>query len=203
MKNKKLHVASLSSLLVLFLTSCDVQGAADNISGSVEDTIQNVLPNLYVALAQLGAFLVMVFIFFRFCYKPIKERLHQRALHEKEQIDEAREKNLEAERNREVSEMNVKDSRQKADQIISDANKTAEKSAQEIIDKANERAEQIRIQGEKDAEEKKKEVERKAHDEIVSTAIAASKEILGRELTKEDNDKVIDDFIGKMKDKKE
>lgn len=203
MKNKKLHVASLSSLLVLLLTSCDIQGAADNISGSVEDTVQNVLPNLYVALAQLGAFLVMVLIFFFFCYKPIKKRLRLRAEHVKEQVDEAGEKNREAERNREVSEMNIKDSHQKADQIISDANKTAEKSAQEIIDKANERAEQIRIQGEKDAEEKKKEVERKAHDEIVTTALAASKEILGRELTKEDNDKVIDDFIEKMKDKKE
>ena len=81
--------------------------------------------------------------------------------------------------------------------------KTAEKTSQAIIEKANERAEQIRLQGEKDALEKQKEVERKAHDEIVSTAIAASKEILGRELTREDNNKVIDDFIDKMKDKEE
>lgn len=203
MKNKKLTWASLSSLLVFALTSCDTKQAADNISGPVEDTIENVLPNLYVALAQLGAFLVMVFVFFKFCYKPIKKRLQLRADHVKQNVDEAREKNLEADRNKEVSEMNIKDSHVQADKIVSDAKKTAEKTSQAIIEKANERAEQIRLQGEKEALEKQKEVERKAHDEIVSTAIAASKEILGRELTREDNNKVIDDFIDKMKDKEE
>ena len=110
MKNKKLTWASLSSLLVLALTSCDTKQAADNISGPVEDTIENVLPNLYVALAPLGAFLVMVFVFFKFCYKPIKKRLQLRADHVKQNVDEAREKNLEADRNKEVSEMNIKDS---------------------------------------------------------------------------------------------
>lgn len=203
MKNKKLRLASFSVLLTLLLTSCDTQGAADNISGSVEETIENVLPNLYVALAQLGAFLVMVFVFFKFCYKPIKKRLQMRADNVKQNVDEAREKNQEAERNKEVSEMTIKDSHVQADKIVSDAKKTAEKASQEIIEKANERADEIRLQGEKDALEKQKEVDRKAHDQIVTTAIAASKGILGRELTQEDNEKVIDDFIDKMKDNKQ
>ena len=184
------------------LTSCDTQGAADNISGSVEETIQNALPNLYVALAQLGAFLVMVFVFFKFCYKPIKKRLLARQEHIQQNIQEAQEKNSEADRNREIAAMTIKDSHEKADKIITDANKAAQASAQKIIDQANEQADKIRIQGQKDAEEIKKEVDRQAHDEIVTTAIAASKEILGRELTKEDNDKVIDDFINKLEEDK-
>lgn len=202
MKKKKLLSASLSLLLLMGLTSCDTQGAADNISGSVEETIQNALPNLYVALAQLGAFLVMVFVFFKFCYKPIKKRLLARQEHIQQNIQEAQEKNSEADRNREISAMTIKDSHEQADKIITDANKAAQASAQKIIDQANEQADKIRIQGQKDAEEIKKEVDRQAHDEIVTTAIAASKEILGRELTKEDNDKVIDDFINKLEEDK-
>ncbi len=202
MKKKKLLSASLSFLLLMGLTSCDTQGAADNISGSVEETIQNALPNLYVALAQLGAFLVMVFVFFKFCYKPIKKRLLARQEHIQQNIQEAQEKNSEADRNREIAAMTIKDSHEQADKIITDANKAAQASAQKIIDQANEQADKIRIQGQKDAEEIKKEVDRQAHDEIVTTAIAASKEILGRELTKEDNDKVIDDFINKLEEDK-
>lgn len=202
MKKKKLLSASLSLLLLMGLTSCDTQGAADNISGSVEETIQNALPNLYVALAQLGAFLVMVFVFFKFCYKPIKKRLLARQEHIQQNIQEAQEKNSEADRNREIAAMTIKDSHEQADKIITDANKAAQASAQKIIDQANEQADKIRIQGQKDAEEIKKEVDRQAHDEIVTTAIAASKEILGRELTKEDNDKVIDDFINKLEEDK-
>lgn len=197
MKKKNL-ILCFSSLLLFCLTSCDADQAADNISGAVEDTVANALPNLYVTLAQLGAFLMMVFVFFRFCYKPLKKKIQARQEFVSTEIQEAKDKNQEASRNLELSEMNVKDSHVKAETIIADANKTATESAQEIIDKANEQAEAIRKQGEKDAEEIKKEVERKAHDEIVSTALAASKEILGRELTKEDNEKVIDEFIDKM-----
>ena len=61
-------------------------------------------------------------------------------------------------------------------------------------------AEEIRKQGEKDAEEIKREVDRKAHDEIITTAIEASKEILGREVSREDNEKVVNAFLEKMKE---
>lgn len=197
MKRRKFFWLS-SSLMLLCLTSCDSQEAADNIAGSVQDTVANALPNLYVALAQLGAFLVMVFVFFKFFYKPIKKRILARQEHVVNEIQDAHEKNLQAERELEVAKDNLKESHVKADSIIAEANKTAYTSAQEIIDDANRRADEIRKQAEKDAIEKQKEVERVAHDEIVTTAIAASKEVLGRELTNEDNDKVIEDFIEKM-----
>ena len=198
MKKSKLAKASLSLFALLAMTSCDVNQAADNISSSVEGTVSDVLPNLYVALAQLGAFLVMVFIFFKFAYKPIKKKLMARQQHVSDNISEAMAKNREADLRIEQSEVDVKEAKEKAKKIVADANKTAELSAQEILNEANAQADEIRKQGQKDAEELKKEVDRKAHDQIVTTAIAASKEILGRELTKEDNEKVIDSFLDKM-----
>lgn len=199
MKNKKLKTAFLSSLFLFLSTSCDTKQAGDNISGSIEETVENVLPNLYVALAQLAAFLVMVFVFFKFAYKPLKKKMKERQEHIAKNITEAEEKNSSADRMIEDANANLKASHTRADEIINEAKKTAEQSAQSIIDDANEKANQIRIQGEKDAEEIKKEVDRKAHDEIVFTALAASKEILGREINKEDNEKVVDDFINKIK----
>ena len=96
MKKTKRWLASLSLLGLLALTSCDAEQAADNISESVEGTVPNVLPTLYVALAQLGAFLVMVFIFFKFAYKPIKARILARAGGSGENISEAMQKKREA-----------------------------------------------------------------------------------------------------------
>ena len=40
---------------------------------------------------------------------------------------------------------------------------------------------------------------KQTHDEIVNGAISASKAILKRELSKEDNDKVVDDFLSERK----
>lgn len=201
MNKKKLLIASLP-LLLLPLTGCDLKQATGNISGEVEGAVENVLPNLWVALAQLGAFIVMVVVFIIFCYKPIKKRLQARKDNVKKNIDEANSKNIQAERNVEVSKMQIKDSRRQADKIITDASKAAQIQADEIIQKANQQAENIRIQSEKDALERLKEVEREAHDEIVTSAIAASKQILSREIDEEDNEKVIDDFLKQMKEDK-
>lgn len=205
MKKKKLLLASLSIVLSLTsLTSCDIEQASNGISNSVNDTISNALPNLYITLAQLGVFAIMVFVFFKFAYKPIKSKLKERQNYIEKNIQDAELKNKDAERNLEDSQMNLNQSHVRADEIINSAKKTAQTSADKILEEANKKAEQIRIQSEKDAAELKEEIKRQAHDEIISTAIAASKEILGRELTNKDNNKVIDEFIDKMnKEKKE
>lgn len=200
MKKTKRWLASLSLLGLLALTSCDAEQAADNISESVEGTVANVLPNLYVALAQLGAFLVMVFIFFKFAYKPIKARILARSQHIEDNISEAMQKKREADLQLEDAKAKLNEAKDKANVIVANASKEAEVSAQKILDHAASQAEEIRKQGEKDAEEIKRKVDRKAHDEIVTTAIEASKEILGREVSREDNEKVVNAFLEKMKE---
>lgn len=202
MKKKKLLLA-LSLLVSFSLTSCNVDQASGNISGSVNETINNALPNLYVALAQLAVFALMVFVFFKFAYKPLKKKIKERQDYTEKNIQDAELKNQDASRNLEDTKMNLDQSHARADDIINQAKKTAQVSADQILEDANKKAEQIRIQSEKDAIELKEEAKRQVHDEIVTTAIAASKEILGRELTKEDNDKVIDDFIDKIKEDNE
>lgn len=201
MKKKKLLLA-LSLLVSFSLSSCDMEQASGNISGSVNDTISNALPNLYVTLAQLGVFALMVFVFFKFAYQPIKKKIKERQDYIEKNIQDAELMNQDANRNLEDSKMNLDQSHVRADDIINQAKKTAQVSADKILEDANKKAEQIRMQSEKDAQELKEEVKRQAHDEIVTTAIAASKEILGRELTKEDNDKVIDAFIDKIEEEK-
>ena len=73
MKKKLLKLAWLSPCL-LFLASCDVEKA----SGNITETINDAIPNLYITLAQLGAFIVMVILVIVFGYKPIKKKLDAR-----------------------------------------------------------------------------------------------------------------------------
>lgn len=191
---KKIASLSLFIVLPLALTSCDMQAA----SNAIEEGVGNVVPNLYITLAQLGAFLVMVLVFFKFFYKPIKQKLKDRQDYVEKKIEESKLNNQEAQKDREIAAQNIKDSRLQAKQIVDDANKEAKLSAEQIIADANDVANNIREQGERDAQERKKEIEREAHDTIVKSAIMASKEILGREIDEEDNEKVVNDFIDKM-----
>ncbi len=192
---KKFKTSLLFIVSSLVLTSCDTSGITGSISGAVADA----LPNLWITLTQLGAFLVMVFIFFKFAFKPIKEKLKARQDAIEKDIQDASKAKREALQDKETAQMNIKTSRIQAQQIVSSAAKEAQIKADDIVKKANEDADMIRAQGEKDAIERKKQIEREAHNVIVSTALDASKQILGREIDEKDNEKVVNDFLNEMK----
>ena len=195
MKKKFPALVFLFSLLTL--TSCDSQGISDSIS----DTVANALPNLWISLAQLGAFLVMVAIFFRFAYKPIKEKLKKRSEYQRDMVNKANQNLAEAEKARETAESNIQASRNQANDIIQAAEKEAKMRSAKIMEDAQVEIDRRMKQGETEIAERKAMLERKSHNEIVSTALDASKAILGRELTQKDNDRIVDDFIDKMEKK--
>lgn len=192
MKKKFSVLLTASSLLAL--TSCDSEGISDSIS----ETVANAIPNLWVSLAQLAAFLVMVFVFFKFAYKPIKEKLKQRSEYQMNNITKSRQELSEATKAREIAENNIQASRNQANEIVQMAEKEAKLRSEKIMADAMKDIERKQKQGEIEIAERKALLERKAHNEIVTTALDASKAILGRELTKEDNDRIVDDFIDKM-----
>lgn len=157
------------------------------------------LPNLFITLAQLGAFIVTVLIFFFFVFKPLKKKLKERREHIETNIRESEQAKAKAEKSEEVAYQNIQNSRIEANRILIDAKKTADDAANKILEDANAQADQIRKQGEKDAIEMKNDMERQAHDTIVTTALEASKKILEREIDEEDNSKIVRDFIDQMK----
>lgn len=192
---KKLITSLLFIGSSVVLTSCDTS----NITNSVQETVANALPNLWITLTQLAAFLVMVFIFFKFAFKPIKNKLKARSDAVEKTINDAENAKRAANAEQEKANQNIKNSRIQAQQIVDDASKEANLKADAILAKANADADNIRAQGEKDAQERKKQIDRQAHNAIVNTAIDASKQILGREINEEDNEKVVNDFIDQMK----
>lgn len=192
---KKFKASLLFIASALVLTSCDTSG----ITGSISDAVANALPNLWITLTQLGAFLVMVFVFFKFAFKPIKAKLKARQDAVEKNIQDAANARRDAESDKETAAQNIKSSRIQAQQIVEDAAKEATVRADAILAKANADADNIRAQGEKDAMERQKQIDRQAHNIIVNTAIDASKQILGREINEEDNEKVVNDFLDQMK----
>ncbi|MFA6624358.1 MAG: ATP synthase F0 subunit B [Bacilli bacterium] len=187
---KKISISLLSLFGLMVLTSCDTQ--------AISDKVNNALPNLYITLAQLGAVAVMVFIFIKFGYKPIKKRLNARKEHIDTNVKESDDMVSKAKMAQEDADDNIKKSRVKANQIIEDAKTEAINQRKAMIDDAEEVIDRKKEQAEKDIEERKTLLEHENHNIIVNSALDASKEILGREVNQEDNEKIVDDFIAKM-----
>lgn len=194
MKKKILSLITALSLIVL--SSCN----AESISEPIEDTIANALPNLWITLAQLGAFGVTLFVFFKFFYKPLKEKIDKRNKKIKDNLDESERLKNEAMEDKVLAENMIKKSKSEANKIIEDARNSALVESDNIKLEAEDYIKKSKKQAEEEIEIAKKEMEREMQNKIISLSLDASKEVLGRELTKKDNDKVVDDFISNLKD---
>jgi F-type H+-transporting ATPase subunit b len=208
---KQFKIALLSSFCLLTLASCgetsssltsDASTSSATSNAAINDinsTIVNALPNLYVTLAQLGAIIVLVIVFIKFGYQPIKKRLETRKAYVSNNLQDSETRLSDAKRAQEIADSNVKASRTKANQIIDEAHQIALADQKKMMDQTEAQIELKQAQADKDIAERKELLERENHNKIVATALDASKEILGREVNQNDNEKIVDDFIEKMK----
>jgi len=164
-----------------------------------KDFLDKLFPNPWDALAVFLAFILLLIVVFFFAYKPVKKLLKKRGDYVEDKIKSAESKEQEA--NKLLSDANeeVKTKKIEAMSIVEKAKEDANKEKQAILDKAKE---ERQAEVKKAKEEIAQEIEAskdEIHREIVSVAIDASSKVLEREVTKKDNEKLIDSFIDDLK----
>lgn len=156
------------------------------------------LPNLWLTLTQVIVVLATAAVVIFLAYKPLKKKLKQRQDYIENNIKDSEDKKAQAEKKLLEADDAVTEAQKKAGDIIQEAQKTAELKAQ-----SEQKALALSIENQKEQAHKDIEAERarmisEAHNQIVSTAIDASKQILGREVNEDDNKKMVDDFINQL-----
>ena len=101
----------------------------------------------------------------------------------------------EAEENRRNYEEAMAAAKMTGDQIIADANRTAEFRSSEIVAEARERAAEIRRQAETDAILERKKAEDEMKHEIANVSAQLTGKLLQREINEEDHRELIDSFL--------
>ncbi len=189
-----------SKFLILALSSFALSGCTDAITK--EKFMEKLFPEPWDALAIFLAFIILLIAVFYFAYKPVKKLLKQRDEYVEGKIKNAEQREKESEKLLANANDKVKASRVEAMAIVEQAKEDANKERQAILDKAKEeKAAEIKRTKEEIAQEieaSKDEI----HREIVSVALDASSKILEREVNKEDNEKLIDNFIDDLKEGK-
>lgn len=196
MKRRSLKLFLLLSCVTL-LTSCDTVG--DEIGSTIKD---NLFPNIWATLAQIVATVLLFGAIFIFAYKPAKKYLNKRRELLDKEVSETKEKNIEADKNLELSKENITKSKKQAQQIIENAEVEANSRKDEII--ASSQVEVAKMIS--DAEDVIKQQQAKAvselKDMVADVALDASSRILEREVNEQDNQKIIDDFVKEVKEEK-
>lgn len=190
---KYLKYFILSLFTVIMLTSCE--GAPVD----QENMINKLFGSWQSLLIQLGATLILILIVGKFFMKPVREILQKRQDHIMSQISTAnliKEKAEEKEKevNERISRLNVE-----ASSIIDEAKKNAE-TIKENAYKEIEEEKIIQHQIlQKQLEQEKISAKEEIRKEILEVALQASEVVLQREVSKKDNQQIVENFIKEVK----
>jgi F-type H+-transporting ATPase subunit b len=137
-------------------------------------------------LSQLVNFGILLFLLRMFLYQPVLNMLAQRKERIAQSMKDA-ERVTAAAREAEQDKAKVLDAaRREAQDIRSAATRDAEKIAQEVRSRAEQEASDIRMKAQADAKTQVEQALADANKQIADLAIAATEKLLGRELTKKD-----------------
>ena len=154
--------------------------------------------NIWAIIASLCNLLILTLIVKKFLFKPVKKIIDTRRAAIDADYEQAAAARAEAEENRLNYEAAMAAAKQTSDQIIADANRTAEYRSNEIVAEARERATEIRRQAETDAVLERKKAEDEMKHEIANVSAQLTGKLLKREINEEDHRALIDDFLNDL-----
>ena len=142
--------------------------------------------------------LLLTWIIKRFLFKPVKKMMDARRAAIDEDYAQAKAAREEAEESRLNYEAAMAAAKQTGDQIIADANRTAEYRSNEIVAQARDKASEIRRQAEQDALLERKKAEAEMKHEIANVSAQLTGKLLQREINEEDHRDLIDSFLNEL-----
>ena len=154
--------------------------------------------NPVTLIAQICNLFIQLFLAKKFFLDKVKAILDQRREAADKEITDAQAARAEAEEIKKTYEQNMCEARAKADDLLLNAQRTANSRSEEIIGQAQQAAAQIKQKAAADIEMEKKKALNDAKNEISGLAMAIAGKVVARELNSADQEQMIDRFIEEL-----
>lgn len=149
-------------------------------------------------VAQICNLFIQMYLIKRFLFKPVNEMLEKRRALADAQIREAEEAKTEANAIKTEYEQNMKEAKEKANDILATAQKTAALQSEEMLKEATAQAAALKSKAESDIAQEKRKAVNEIKDEIGGIAVEIAGKVIEREINEEDHTKLIDEFIANV-----
>ncbi len=149
-------------------------------------------------IAQLCNLFIQLYLIKRFLLKPINAVLEKRKEMATAEITEAEKAKEEARAIKAEYEQNMAEAKEKANALITNAQKSAALQSEEVIQEANRQAAAIKAKAESDIEQEKKKAVNELKGEIGGMAMEIAGKVIEREISEKDHEKLIDEFISNV-----
>ena len=154
--------------------------------------------NPVTLIAQICNLFIQLFLAKKFFLDKVKAILDQRREAADKEITDAQAARAEAEEIKRTYEQNMREARAKADDLLMNAQRSANSRSEEIIGQAQQAAAQIKQKAAADIEMEKKKALNDAKNEISGLALAIAGKVVARELNAADQEQMIDRFINEL-----
>ena len=149
----------------------------------------------WTLIAQICNLFIQVYLIRRFLFKPINEILEKRKAKADAQIQEAEKANSDAQAMKAEYEQNMLEAKNRANEILTTAQKTASITSEEMLKEATQQAAAIKEKAEADIAQEKRKAVNELKNEIGGIAMEIAGKVIEREISEKDHEKLIDDFI--------
>ncbi len=178
-----LSISTIGLFAWIEVLAVETEGAAEQglFSGTLADALWTVL-----------AFVALMVVLGRLAWKPMLERLKARELHIQQQIEAANDARRQA--------LNLLEQyKQQRTKILKDAADEAQHRQQELLEKAGQEIRAIKQEAQDDIGYARARALEQLWNEAGAMVLALSREVLGREVTQDDNKHLIRDAVERIR----
>ena len=144
-------------------------------------------------------FLILFFVLSKFAWKPLLTLLESRENTIKSSLEDAEKAKQELERLNTESEAIISEARSEAQSIRVEAKSAAEKIKADIMAQAGEDAKKLQDETAKQIQVEKDKAIGEIRQEVVGLTITVAEKVIRKNLSKEDNQDLIEDSLKKLK----
>lgn len=146
-------------------------------------------------VAQLVNFLILVFILYRFLYKPLLNLLNTRREKIEQGLRDAEKIGVELEKTKELQQEEIKKAKKEAMAIVEEAKKTAESAGQEIKNKARGEVEKLIVAAKNQMIQEKDKMMSEVREQAVTLVIAATEKVVGKAFDAKMQQKLVEESL--------
>lgn len=149
--------------------------------------IENLGIDLRLLIAQIINFLILLFVLYKFAYRPIVNLLDKRAKTIAKSLDDAKEIELKLQASQTVYEQKIAQAEQRSTAIVAEARQSAEHLKSEMIDQAKIEVAAIVTKTQAEVASLKDQVITEAKAELGDLVVSATESVLAAKLTEPDD----------------
>lgn len=148
----------------------------------------------------LIVFSILLLAVKHYAWGPVKDMMEKRRQKVIDDLDQAASDRKKAETLANEREAALKNSRQEATQILSDAKSNAQKTGKQIISEAMAEASAIREKAKADAAQAETDALNEAREEVADLSVTIAEKVIAKNLSAADQKDLVDQFIKGLND---